>query len=170
MKKMFLLVLMVSLLSGSGLWAQCGGGDCGSCDMATSCGSDETAPVTKEAAPVAASSATTEPAKLDVAALDSLLQAKTPVILMDARSGKFDDGRRIPGAIALNADSKSEEIGAVVAAKDALIVTYCTNLECKASPKLAEHLRSLGYTNVKELPEGIEGWVAAGKTIDQPKK
>jgi rhodanese-related sulfurtransferase len=81
------------------------------------------------------------------------------------RSGKYDDGRRIPGAIGLGADSKDEDILNTVKSKDVLIVTYCANLKCPASKALAEKLRTLGYKHVLEYPLGIEGWVEGGNEV-----
>ena len=47
------------------------------------------------------------------------------------------------------------------------------NLLCQpqlpASHKLYTHLKSLGYTNLIEYPEGIDGWVAAGNPVNAPK-
>lgn len=103
-------------------------------------------------------------------ALKALLDAKVPVVVADARSGKYDDGRRIPTAISLNAGSSEEEITKVIPNKDTLVVTYCANPKCPASSKLASHLTSLGYKNVIELPEGIDGWVAAGYTVEKPER
>jgi rhodanese-related sulfurtransferase len=90
-------------------------------------------------------------------------------ILLDARSGKFDDGYRIPGAKSLNGQSTAEEAAAVIPTKDSLVVTYCSNLQCPASKALADRLVSLGYSNVYEYPEGIAGWRAAGGTVNQAK-
>jgi len=88
-------------------------------------------------------------------------------ILLDARSGKYDDGYRIPGAKSLNSKSTAEEIAQVIPSKDSQIVTYCSNLQCPASKALAEHLKALGYTQVHEYPEGIAGWRAAGGKVDK---
>jgi len=107
---------------------------------------------------------------LTVEALAAIIDAKSPVVLLDARSGKWDDGRRIPGAKSLNAGSKDEEIAGVLPAKDALVVTYCSNPKCQASPELAKRLRELGYKNVIELPAGIDGWEAAGRKIEKIEK
>jgi rhodanese-related sulfurtransferase len=98
-------------------------------------------------------------------ALAALVRAKAPVTILDARSGKFDDGRRIPGAKALAASADDATIAATAGAKDGLIVTYCSNPKCPASKKLAERLQALGYTNVIKYPDGIDGWVAAGQDI-----
>jgi rhodanese-related sulfurtransferase len=104
---------------------------------------------------------------IEVAALATLLKAKTELVLLDARAAKWDDGRRIPGARSLNAESSEKDIAAVIPAKDSLVITYCTNLKCQASPMLAKHLRELGYTNVIELPVGIDGWEAAGQKVEK---
>lgn len=90
-------------------------------------------------------------------------------ILLDARSGKYDDGTRIPGAKSLNNKSTAAEIAAVIPSKDALVITYCSNLQCPASAALAKHLKELGYTHVHEYPEGIAGWRAAGGKIETVK-
>ena len=87
-------------------------------------------------------------------------------IILDARSEKYDDGTRIPGAASLTSSATPAEVAAVIPSKDAAVVTYCSNLQCPASKKLFKHLTTLGYTNVKEYPEGIAGWKAAGGQID----
>ncbi|GAB4281879.1 MAG: hypothetical protein Kow0029_27200 [Candidatus Rifleibacteriota bacterium] len=110
-----------------------------------------------------------KPATLNTPALKTLLDSGVPVILLDARSGKYDDGMRIPGAMSLNSESKAEEIAKVIPNKEALIVTYCSNLKCPASHKLYKHLKSLGYTNVIEYPEGIQGWKEAGNQVKSAK-
>lgn len=86
--------------------------------------------------------------------------------LLDARSGKYDDGRRIPGAKGVGTKPSKKDVAAIVSSKDALVVTYCTNLQCPASKMLGKRLRDYGYTNVKEYHEGIEGWAEAGKTVE----
>ena len=104
----------------------------------------------------------------------STFQMKTAVdagqtIILDARSGKYDDGYRIPGAKSLNSKSSAEEIAAVIPSKNSPVITYCSNLQCPASKMLADHLQALGYTHVKEYPEGIAGWRAAGGPVNQVK-
>jgi len=112
----------------------------------------------------------TQPAVISTETLQAMLAAKTPLVLLDARSGKYDDGSRIPGAKSLNAASKPAEIAAVVASKDTLVVTYCSNLKCPASNALAEHLIKLGYKNVLEYSAGIGGWVEAGLKVETLEK
>ncbi len=87
-------------------------------------------------------------------------------IILDARGGKFFNGELIPGAKHLPANSDEAAITAVAPDKSAQIITYCSNTKCPASKKLAEKLSALGYENIKEYPEGLAGWKAAGgKTV-----
>lgn len=112
----------------------------------------------------------TAPAVISTETLQAMIAAKTPLVLLDARSGKYDDGKRIPGAKSLNASSKPAEIAQVIPDKDTLVVTYCSNFKCPASNALAEHLIELGYKNVLEYSAGIGGWVEAGLKVDTVEK
>jgi rhodanese-related sulfurtransferase len=127
----------------------CGGKACGGCPVST--GGEKAATVS-------------------TASLKAMLDAKTPLILLDARTGQYDDGRRIPGAASLSPTASEAEITKVLPAKDALIVTYCSNVKCQASPKLAAALRKLGYTNVIEYSAGIAGWTEAGFEVKETGK
>jgi rhodanese-related sulfurtransferase len=111
-----------------------------------------------------------EPAKINTSGLKALLDSKAPVLVFDARSGKWDDGKRIPGAKALSHEAKEEEISKLIPSKDTLVVTYCSNLKCPASHKLYSHLQGLGYKNLLEYPEGIEGWTKFGHSVEEEKK
>lgn len=105
-------------------------------------------------------------ATIDTAALAVLLRSGVPVELLDAR-GDADDIQLIPGAKCLGVDTTASEVEDVVASKDALIVSYCTNLHCPLSMRLYEHLKNLGYENVLQYPDGIAGWAGAGyPTVD----
>ena len=118
-------------------------------------------------AAAAAEAKAAEPGILNPAGLDALLKAKVSVTVLDARSGKYDDGRRIPGAKSLNSTSSAEEIAKVIPSKESLVVTYCSNLKCPASARLAKHLAGLGYSNILELPQGIDGWAAEGRPVEK---
>ncbi len=101
-----------------------------------------------------------EPAPLEPEALAVLLRADVPLVLIDARGPKVKT--HLPGAKLLNFDAPADDVAKHVPAKDTLVVTYCTNLKCTASPMLAKALRGYGYTNVLEVPKGIDGWAEAG--------
>jgi len=106
---------------------------------------------------------------INTAGVAALVRAKEPVVILDARTGKFDDGKRIPGAKSLNAGSTEAEIAAVLPDKNQLVVTYCVDPQCPASAKLAERLRGLGFKNVLEDHEGIVGWIRAGNAVEEKK-
>lgn len=106
-------------------------------------------------------------AAISTAVLKSLINSGTALTLVDARAGKYDDGRRIPRALNLSPDAQDSEILSMLPAKDALIVTYCANLKCPASSKLAARLAAMGYKHVLEYPKGIEGWVSEGNPVTQ---
>jgi rhodanese-related sulfurtransferase len=106
-------------------------------------------------------------AEIGTQALGVLLASSKPAVVLDARTGKFDDGRRIPGAKLLAPDATAEQAAAVIPSKDTLVVTYCSGVKCPASVKLAERLRSLGFSNVLEYRPGIAGWVEAGNKVEK---
>lgn len=101
--------------------------------------------------------------------LKVLMDAQVPMTILDARSGgKWDDGRRIPGAKGLNSKATADDAASVIKSKDDLVVTYCVSVNCPASKLLADRLRQLGYKHVIEDAEGIYGWADAnGLPVDQ---
>src|ERR1700733_7268715 len=68
----------------------------------------------------------------------------------------------VPGAVLLT-DSESFKLSELPADKSKSLVFYCANTSCGASHHAAEKALTAGYTNVKVMPEGIAGWVKAGK-------
>jgi rhodanese-related sulfurtransferase len=135
-------------------YAYAGCGSCGKGESASAC--ERKAACEHKAADVP---------KVDTAGLKELLAKGEAVTVLDARSGKWDDGNRIAGAKALNAETPDEEVTKALPDKDAKIVTYCGGLKCPASSALADKLTKLGYKNVTEYPEGIEGWVKDGNEV-----
>jgi rhodanese-related sulfurtransferase len=108
-------------------------------------------------------------AEVNAAGLKLLMDSGARVKVFDARTGKYDDGRRVPGAGSLSPMAKPAEFAKHIPNKDQLVVTYCANLKCPASKMLAKSLRKLGYGNVIEYPHGIEGWAAAGYPVQKVK-
>jgi rhodanese-related sulfurtransferase len=66
----------------------------------------------------------------------------------------------IPGAVLL---TDAESIDQLPPDKARSLVFYCANPSCGASHLAAEKAIAAGYTHVKVLPDGIAGWVKAGK-------
>jgi rhodanese-related sulfurtransferase len=70
----------------------------------------------------------------------------------------------VPGAVLLT-DSESFNVSELPADKSKTLVFYCANTRCGASHTAAEKALTAGYSNVKVMPDGIAGWVKAGKKI-----
>jgi len=102
--------------------------------------------------------------------LKALIESRIPMVVLDARTGKYDDGIRIKGAKALSPTAPVEEVLKVAPSRQMLVVTYCGSLKCPASAALAKHLHELGFKNVLEYPFGIKGWREAGLPVDEPAK
>jgi rhodanese-related sulfurtransferase len=85
------------------------------------------------------------------------------LVVIDARRAEgFAEGH-IPGALNFTA----KDINAQSTSgwdKDALYVTYCGGLTCRASAKAAIKLAGLGF-KVKEIPGGIKDWQAKGHAV-----
>ena len=169
------IVLGVALciaLTGAGYAA------CGTCPKAeveqgcTDCkaGQCDKAKCIKTTTTAAATTVVEKTATISTEALTVLVKTGSVPVILDARSGKYDDGRRIPGAKSLTDQATAAEAAALIPTKAALVVTYCASLKCPASAGLAAHLRELGYTNIIEYPAGIAGWTEAGNTVEQPAK
>jgi rhodanese-related sulfurtransferase len=66
----------------------------------------------------------------------------------------------IPGAVLLR---DMDAVDQLPADRSTGLVFYCANTACGASHEAAERAIAAGYTHVRVLPEGIAGWVKAGK-------
>ena len=85
-------------------------------------------------------------------------------VLINALSEDAYQARRIPGSINVT-EEHLECAENVIPDKDQDIVVYCANADCQASPKAAEDLLEMGYTNVWDFEEGLAGWKEAGYTL-----
>ena len=52
--------------------------------------------------------------------------------------------------------------------KSTTMVFYCANKLCTSSENAARQVMKLGYTDVRQMPEGIEGWRISGRRIELP--
>ena len=106
-------------------------------------------------------------ARIDTNVLAVLIRSGIPMVLLDARTGESDDGRRIPGASKLGPKSAPAELESVIGPENALVVSYSNNLYCPESMRLCRHLAHNGYHNVLDYLDGLAGWVAAGHEVVQ---
>ena len=84
------------------------------------------------------------------------------VVVVDALGGEYYAKQHLPGAVALVPAEVDAQAPAMLADRDAAIVTYCSNPACPNSGQVADRLTALGYTNVRKYREGIEDWAEAG--------
>jgi rhodanese-related sulfurtransferase len=98
--------------------------------------------------------------------LKAWIENDQDVVIIDARSDQYDDGQRIPKAIALPHTSDETSIYETIPCYSAILVVYCTNLRCPASKFLIRKLINMGYENIYKYVEGIEDWIDAGYPIE----
>jgi len=82
--------------------------------------------------------------------------AKSAVIIDANSPGSYKAGH-VPGALSW-ADIKSDLAVKLPADKNTLIIAYCGNPGCPAYLQAAKAAQKLGYTNIKHMPAGIDGW------------
>ena len=71
----------------------------------------------------------------------------------------------VPGAILLSDSNDELDPKQLPADKSKGLVFYCANTHCGASHHAAEKAITAGYTHVTVMPDGIAGWVKAGKKV-----
>jgi len=88
------------------------------------------------------------------------------VTLLDANGGESWQKGHIAGAIDFKAEQ--DKLASLLPKdKNALVVAYCGGPKCMAYKAAVAAAQKLGYTNVKHLPAGIKGWVAAGEPTEK---
>jgi rhodanese-related sulfurtransferase len=68
----------------------------------------------------------------------------------------------LPGAVLLT-DDDAYKVSELPANKTKPLVFYCANTACSSSHHAAEKAITAGYEHVRVMPDGIAGWVKAGK-------
>jgi rhodanese-related sulfurtransferase len=85
--------------------------------------------------------------------------AKSAVIIDANSPGSYKAGH-VPGALSWAA-IKGDPAASLPADKNTLIIAYCGNPHCPAYAQAAVAAKNLGYTNIKHMVDGIDGWNAA---------
>jgi rhodanese-related sulfurtransferase len=103
-----------------------------------------------------------EPATVTIDQVDQALQ-KGEVQPVDANgeSTRKHEGV-LPGAILLS-DYATFKMSELPADKARPLVFYCGNEDCTSSHHAAARAITAGYQHVEVMPDGIAGWVRAGK-------
>jgi len=104
--------------------------------------------------------------RVDVAELRSLIDAGEPPVIVDVRShaARQIDGRRLPGAVAV--ELRDIERWAEHRPRDGELVLYCNCPNEATAARAALLLAAKGFTRVRALTGGIDGWVALGHAIE----
>ncbi len=103
------------------------------------------------------------------AAAKSVTVAEAAALFKDGRAYAFDANSKttrdkhgaVPGAVLLSS-SAEYDLRELPPNKDAKLVFYCANTQCKASHGAAQRALAAGYEDVSVMPDGIKGWIDAG--------
>ena len=96
--------------------------------------------------------------------LSQRLAAGNSPQLWNVLTSQYFTGELIPGSRRMPLDTIGRE--PIDVPKDAEIITYCGGLHCPQSAQAAQRLIELGYTNVRTYKEGLDGWKAAGHSVE----
>ncbi len=88
----------------------------------------------------------------------------TRFVLLDARKQTAYDEGHIQGAIPVPRTDEAIGIFMRSYAKNTPVVAYC-NRGCQASAVLIMKIKRLGFSNVKDMEEGIEVWREKGYPV-----
>jgi rhodanese-related sulfurtransferase len=116
----------------------------------------------------AGSVAASDLATVSVPQLADLLAQGAPVAVCDANNEKTRTRYGvIPGARLLSHYKDYDIVSELPADKAQTIVFYCANAACSAAPSAARQAAASGYTDVRVLTDGIQGWVKAGQKVEK---
>ncbi len=91
-------------------------------------------------------------------------------VFIDARKQHDYANSHIPGALNFYAEEfgiEEEKSITELLPFDTTIITYCDGGECELSRRLAERLGEIGYTKVRILVAGWDGWKKAGYPVER---
>jgi rhodanese-related sulfurtransferase len=109
-------------------------------------------------------------ATLSVPELTSMLESRPETVICDANGDSVRESYGvIPGARLLTSASAYDIASELPAGKQQPLVFYCSSKMCSAAPSAARRALDAGYTDVYVLPEGIKGWVQAGRPVAKPR-
>ena len=91
---------------------------------------------------------------------------KPGVYIFDVNVPEIWAEHHLPGAIHVK-DAKLKRY--LPADKHAILIFYCPEPRCTASEAAATEAVRLAYTRVYVMPEGIFGWINAGKPVEKSK-
>jgi rhodanese-related sulfurtransferase len=97
--------------------------------------------------------------------LKRAIDAEEVTVVETLQAEHFEQGH-LPGAIHIHFEAIREKAPELLPHKDATIVTYCSNTQCRNSEIAANQLTALGYSNVRKYAEGKQDWQEAGLPLE----
>jgi rhodanese-related sulfurtransferase len=99
-------------------------------------------------------------------ALKARIDARLPIVILEALPEGYYAKAHLPGAINLPHDKVRELAPRLLPDRSAEIVTYCASATCQNSHIAADTLRAMGYANVSVYAEGKQDWIEAGLPVE----
>ena len=99
-------------------------------------------------------------------AIKAKLDARQPIILIEALPSRYFDAEHLPGALNIPHDEVRAKAPEMLPDKNAFIVVYCANTPCQNSKIAANTLQQMGYINAYEYVEGKQHWLEANFPIE----
>lgn len=94
--------------------------------------------------------------------LASKLEARTPLVLLEALPEHHYRKEHLPTARNLPHDQVERLAATLIPAKTTEVVVYCASATCRNSDTAATALARLGYDDVRVFSGGKQEWAAAG--------
>lgn len=89
------------------------------------------------------------------------------VTVIEALPSQSFEKYHLPGAKNVPLDDQFDEtIQQAAPDKSQPVLVYCMNFDCDASPKAAQRMEELGYSNVYDYEAGKVDWKAAGLRVE----
>ncbi len=96
-------------------------------------------------------------ADISIKDVKAAADAKSAVIIDANGPGSYTDKGHVPTALDYSA-IKDNLAASLPKDKSTLIIAYCGNPGCGAYLRAAKAAKELGYTNIKHMSAGINGW------------
>ena len=98
--------------------------------------------------------------------IQAALATRADVVLVETLRAEHYDQGHLPGAVHLHTDDVERRAMQLLPHRDAMIVTYCSNVACGNSAAVAAKLAKLGYRNVHRYEAGKQDWQEAGLPLE----
>jgi rhodanese-related sulfurtransferase len=95
--------------------------------------------------------------------LSDLLPSRR-VLIVDVNAPARWAAAHVPGA--RNLDPVQFNSSDLPAELDRPLVFYCSNFMCRKAPLAARRAKAMGYTDVRVMSAGIQGWLGDGLPVE----